>query len=573
MSHSDVAPAGEPVLAFQNLIRAEVRKLQAKRAEEKREKAAADTFVETARKGAEKVLQGRNILASVSNCSWRKVEHTCPTLAGVCGCKDAEEENGQLGSLSVLSAAWERRHAGVFAAPAKIARTERKQHPCYLQGHCTCGASHKDARSCLASMLRVMKALFKKDDVKLLTQGSVVLAWVSPQIEDEAGPVLVQYCYVALQYLSPYRPTFLCLRALGQEGQQDGDLLGVHDKLLHRHPDAEPLALRMEMIIKASACETEMWEPHLKTPQEFVSELDLSRSWYLRTLLLSERCRPAVLGPGEVVAIVASSGDDASLVWDHEQRGRPRRQGPAALDIYLASGSFPQEGDNERDGGQNFEGDEAEDTDAEIQIGGEGSTEQSERPVGDHDEWWAPDLLQLFQELEMMRSTDGEDAGVAVAGESDSSTSSSSSRSSSSSSQQVAPDVPAAVDNDPPIVPQPAVAARPAQGLLRQRQEATFQWGKFLFTFRPPRSYQATCRVHLQDPSGAKCTKSSSWNTPEEREQVIRKLKSWCLCAASFPSKLEHQGRRGVLEESPAHRELSEDELLRLQDTLPDLAW
>ena len=109
-------------------------------------------------------------------------------------------------------------------------------------------------------------------------------------------------------------------------------------------------------------------------------------------------------------------------------------------------------------------------------------------------------------------------------------------------------------------------------GAARVVRPQSFAWGPyFYFTRRDnPLAWQILCRGHAKQGSAA-CTKSCTFSTEAQSQQVIRKMKSWALRASQFDSKLGHQGARGLPDQDPAHRELTDENLDALMNAMPAL--
>ena len=79
-----------------------------------------------------------------------------------------------------------------------------------------------------------------------------------------------------------------------------------------------------------------------------------------------------------------------------------------------------------------------------------------------------------------------------------------------------------------PPEPKPEPAASSGQCV---KQDKTFRWGPSLITFKPPRTYQATCcRVssHKHELGhNTRCTRTRTFHNDEGEQRVIRELKQW----------------------------------------------
>ena len=81
----------------------------------------------------------------------------------------------------------------------------------------------------------------------------------------------------------------------------------------------------------------------------------------------------------------------------------------------------------------------------------------------------------------------------------------------------------------------------------RVRRAETFEWRGFRFTFKPPNesgrsSYMVLCRYHSKAGDSTKCTRTAGWTSEDQRDEVVRRLKTWCIHAPSFSDRNRHQG-------------------------------
>ena len=117
-------------------------------------------------------------------------------------------------------------------------------------------------------------------------------------------------------------------------------------------------------------------------------------------------------------------------------------------------------------------------------------------------------------------------------------------------------------------------AGEGSAGLLRAIRPETFEWGensRFRLTFRPPNGFQALCRIHSASAeSSTRCTKACTFvaSDPDSRLRALKKLKSWCLVAPNYRTRLEHQGGRGLSEEHLLFQTESDAALDKLEHNL-----
>ena len=160
------------------------------------------------------------------------------------------------------------------------------------------------------------------------------------------------------------------------------------------------------------------------------------------------------------------------------------------------------------------------------------------------------DLLDLPVAAEPPGSDGSETADASVSEANSSSDSSSSSSSGSTGEGSCGDDasevaVPRRsrrrVREESPEVHQPAT---------RQRRAETFEWRGFRFTFKPATSgrssYMVLCRYHSIAGEATKCTRTAGWSEEAQREDVVRRLKTWCINAPRWSNRQEHQSHRGI---------------------------
>ena len=208
--------------------------------------------------------------------------------------------------------------------------------------------------------------------------------------------------------------------------------------------------------------------PAFRTPLRFVEALDLTLTWSLKVHWLSSSRRPFLDSAG-LVRVLLGEGDPC-IFWRPNQQQRRRRGAQAWQDLpQVEPAAEPESEDGVLDNG-------AEEPPPAAARAAVAERENAEDGGSDHSESiFENDLLALWERAEAQ----------AVESESSSSTSTSSSNSSSTSVRAVLEPRP---EVEPPV-------ARPGH-MVRLRREETFTVGSFLFTYKPPRTFQCTCRFH-----------------------------------------------------------------------------
>ena len=84
----------------------------------------------------------------------------------------------------------------------------------------------------------------------------------------------------------------------------------------------------------------------------------------------------------------------------------------------------------------------------------------------------------------------------------------------------------------------------------RLKQEKSHAWGAGYLTYKPPHSWQATCpRKHSHKHAlgkNTRCTRTRSYATPEQEQDVLRQLRYWLNSADQYDSRLLHMAAKPV---------------------------
>ena len=155
--------------------------------------------------------------------------------------------------------------------------------------------------------------------------------WTSPA--DVAAEQVPQayFTYVAMQYLRPWRPTFLLVEpsvGCGQRIEEEVNERAVLESLLTMSEVVTGyLTLTVQRVNERD------WHdlPALCTAADFSAKVDLNRPWWVRPLLCSKRKTPCSQPPGTFRVHVQAG--EVLQVWGGtvDMRRRPRAQ-----DIYEA---------------------------------------------------------------------------------------------------------------------------------------------------------------------------------------------------------------------------------------------
>ena len=486
---------------------------QQNRAESEALRAASQARLSLSRLEAEETLCDRRLLREFGE--WLCVPHTCPALflhrtaSEACRTVVADGISSGRGALKRLSEGWRQRHLGIREPGRRPNIKAVKQSECSQQGCCVCRTPVRQLWVQIASTLR--RRCQHPPLSETLVQSKMFLLWVgsSSKISEPprvADPSLVyRLTYIALQYLKPWRPTFVeatlqsslaeFLSALPQDGPLDSSN-AWHVVSLRMPTDALPIY----------------------TPFAFAQTLDLSLHWSVLLLELSGRSTPFIQSAGQVKARVCC--ETFLEAWSPE--------GPldAALDVDAL-------GLEEEVGPPNNEFAEEE---LLLQP-----VEACEAEAGD-DEVAPPDCDEDLGSVGSGSRGRNSSRNSSRSGSRSSSTSSSCSRNSGSSrssknSERNPPPVPAGRPAHDHEVQNDDAAANEGAGGSRQRRPDTFTWGHFVFTRRvAPPGWQVLCKYHKE--ASAACTKTASCSDVEA-VAVIRRLKSWALTACAQTSDPE----------------------------------
>ena len=245
----------------------------------------------------------------------------CPELGALTPSSSSAANNHEV-SAADLSAAWKKRYVGVRASdcphvPPAAARD--LSTPCWKSGVCRCKGSGRWLNH-LFTMFRdyvrglCASAAFKEE----LMQGWVVMLWSGHAVASDDAVVGQSasssemppptsrriWTHVALQYLQPWRPTFVEMQMAGGAREASGrDMsdLGVG-----------PLKLSVQT--------TATGEPRMWSVWQLLETLSQDLRWEVEAWHLSARLCPSILDGSVVVFRVQ---EPARVIWiGPEQRNR-----------------------------------------------------------------------------------------------------------------------------------------------------------------------------------------------------------------------------------------------------------
>ena len=434
----------------------------------------ADELAECMRAAVpEEILRERQMLLGASQ--WFGIVHSCPCVHVRLDVEQAVmQEQFTQGSVSCMAEEWKSRHAVIdptSLGQLPVVKPKPGQR-CRDHNYCFCSAEGKRRWLFYSRFKKAMQQRFAKEAAKQLQDGHIFIVFRGLEVVESGEMILRSYSVVNVvsHLIRPWCVTFLNMTAA--EGQSKSEEL-----LRNARPDEteESLSVLLETTEVNQGLE-------LMQPSQLFEKFDLAYMWDMCCMTASESHAPFPTRPGVVKAYFRQEAP--SQLW-HGAAEAPLRDelGPVAV---AADGAD----DDER--AQESEGEEPSFLDAMLMtISQEPVESSSSSSDGTSEDSSSSSVLAGCE------STSSEMTG--------SESTSSEGNNSNGDDHNEARGIPdAELDAH-----QPAVLAAPA---ARDRREETFVWGthRFLFTHRPPSTYQVTCRYHATR-ERTKCTKSCSW--------------------------------------------------------------
>ena len=425
--------------------------------------------------------------------SWTGMPHACSALFATFDCHQAAAKADSQAEqvLSKLESQWRQRHFGIPPACACDSKAKR-QSPCSSSGTCLCrnqGLLHKF----LNKVNRATKACCsEKEDRDDLIGGRIVILWTAygatnneeEQREEERVPLCQRVTHVALQYLRPYRATYVEARhaslgdaavlqrfALNAEAVQDQDSF-VTLQLAPENDDGGAMKVM--------------------SSTQFLESLNMDWVWDMHILKLSAREHPFPLSDGLVRARLLKEKHVTTWLGAEAERVRRRplhhRLNPPGQEENAAHQS---DHESLRDEGEEENNDDG-DSDGSMQTNHQSSDSGSVDT--------APDPLDFPEDVleHVLRGRPESQDGTSSSSSSSSSSDSSSRSSGHGNGRPNHEQAPGGLAGEAPD----AVEGRAA--LARQRRPESGPWGRgFYFTLKPPPhrgaagAWQALCRYHL----------------------------------------------------------------------------
>ena len=255
---------------------------------------------EEAKRGLQRAVEGAAALLAdkrslASRAVWKALPHSCACLTATVSPSTHLEQCLEVlaaeGNMQGLSDAWERRHQALPPQPKRANVRAHRVHPCCLVGVCHCRAGSWAAGVFAAKKLAtwVREAFPGKAGSTELCRGMVCLVIArrnrnqrdSDDLEGLPEPDDIRILHIALQYLKPWRSTYIELEAATPRDRkciEDWAVLGVQ----------APASTYVTLALR----EAEGSRPTVISNLTFFRSLNLSQAWLVGAAQLSSRERP-----------------------------------------------------------------------------------------------------------------------------------------------------------------------------------------------------------------------------------------------------------------------------------------
>eukprot|EP00971_Amphidinium_carterae_P218802 4343101-Amphidinium_carterae.3 len=514
---------------------------------------------------------------------WHRVPHTCPCYCLAYPASHAVEaitsaNDGEF-PAQTLAQEWRRLHVGLEASSASDKKAVPRRF-CMESNFCTCRGDGRVVGRFWAKAKQALTSLFADKALeKLLRRGCVCIQWTSTLL-DSGGctrtPSSPKYTTIPAHSFKPWRPTLLEFDFVEAYSNDSGKFVRLK---LRSTPEGIPC----------------FFGPHLYT-----STLDLTSAWALQLLVFSELNKAFPNSAGEIM--VKAWTPEPQCFWNGKTAEMTRVRGKKtdrhdiveeiteedALDLWADSdceltggvgvGDGPEAGVDEK---ENFGGwiPDIDSDGLDVFEAGELETvcewlEASEAMrLADGLAADQPDNVACEEEVGHEQESEAAELRNENAEHSSSSSSTSSSSSSTSSSASTKSKFASCAALSQGVEAEAMTADAADEGRQRVTRPESHHWGRFYFTWKPPRAWQATCYFHNRH-TNPRCRKTSSIVgdvTEESSAKTLRLLKLWCLQCVLHDTKEGHTSGRGLphfAEEDLSQTDAALDEA---EAALPDL--
>ena len=424
-------------------------------------------------------------------------------------------------NLKELEEKWMERHRALRKPPAVKKRGLRLSE-CHRQGLCHCKRGREGRivgmmwEACRAAMKRILPG-----NTASLLHGDVVLVWYGA-----SDPNILFVTHVSLQYMRPYRPTFLMMEPDTDKDRIDMLELGRRARL------QSPLMSEEYITIRAQ--QTKDGGPLFQTQLEFASRLQPVIEWRVGVLMLSSRAAPilAGLGRARVVAkrfqtvLVREAREDDNLDDDGDSPD-------AWLEGFVPDLSGGDDTATENDG--NMGDAEAEDVEAAKDL--------SLEVKSDDDVWFDKDLLRVWEEAEMQEKVSSSSSSQSSSSGSSFDSTAGSKAGSTSVKSQKSKDSKSSRASRKQKAPPEEPAAPVKRG--RRQRENVIPWCGHHLTIRMRDNLVGGYQMSCQIVGHRNCAKELSASLTNNSLQGCREvLKSWILLGHGLAGREEHMTRQ-----------------------------
>ena len=470
-------------------------------------------------------------------CRWDAIPGTAETCVHFFDAREACSKNEYLSkSMQNLASSWHERHRGLLKLGGDAKRLPGlRGTACRQAGLCHCGrtAEGRLLKKVWLEMRKGLQHIFaNKISLDALVAGQcVVMFFAVMRKESDVSEVLHRCVAVPLQYLKPWRPTFLEL-----ETASDADA----DKLKKMLSASLSAKLEDDMILTMKVLEVDIGKPRYLTALEFAQSLNAKLDWHMRVCWLSDSVAPFVNSIGKVRVVFRSQ--DKDIAW-----WKPVEEDCVDDDAMFEMFDDPSSSHRPPDT-------------PDIPDGVKSDSERADNS-DDGDDQVEDDFLQFDQSLlalwdEMMQTEQIDDRTPDVQEKVDSDKDkvdvkkslSSDSNSSTSSSSSV-------------VKVEETTNKVKTLGVARDRSHSE-HYGMHILTERFNSGTLTGYQMRCMFPSHAKCTKELSNSVTGSSEGTRRVLKAWSLLSSLYNSRESHMAvRQDLLDALRNDTLLSEPEL------------
>ena len=488
---------------FRSQLRAEIRAAKRLNKQKKQDEAAlVKRCLQHSKDTTPALLTSSRTLTNLGR--WDVVPGLCDACVHMSDARDFC--NGAAGSLSVLGEGWHERHRGIFSDGGAKRMTGLRGSLCWQAGTCHC--SKTPGGTLLKKLWQEMRKSLRRIFANKTLQDALMAglcAIVFTGVSRGSDPAVSHRCvFVALQYLKPWRPTFLEVTPFS-----DDDTL----TLLKLFPTL-PENLNADEALTMTVVADEQDGPLYLSALQFLKTLDAMKDWRMRVAWLADSEAPFVNSVGKFRMVVRARDSDVTWWTDTTRHGSGDEDLldilDAGLDLHNAHPARGS-GQDEQHSEQAADHVEHEDDDCEDDIHDLQNLDAS--------------LLSLWdsiaeEKIDTTNEVHTTSAGARDTNKADSSDSSSSSSTTSSSKKST------------------TLKTRPS-GITRDTTK-TEEYGMHILTPRYTGGRISGYQMRCNFPDHVKCTKELANSVTGSSQATRRVLKAWCLLANLYSDRKNH---------------------------------